>query len=139
MCSTWRWKGSTRSRQELQSAFALSLHQKFCRPPRRHVSSPAERRPQFQPRLLANSRGDVVGDKTFGEGSVQKLIEVPDGSALILSIAKYYTSNGKVIQDTGITPNILVASTDDAVVLSEDDDNSYHEEPQKTQPKEDDQ
>jgi carboxyl-terminal processing protease len=88
--------------------------------------------------MLDNSRGDVVGDKTFGEGSVQKLIEVPDGSALILSVAKYYTSSGKVIQDTGVTPNIPVASNDDIVAVSEDDDNST-EEPQKTQPKEDEQ
>jgi carboxyl-terminal processing protease len=84
-------------------------------------------------------RGDVVGDKTFGEGSVQKLIEVPDGSALILSVAKYYTSNGKVIQDTGITPNIAVASNDDIVAVSDDDDSSPNDEPQKTQPKEDEQ
>ncbi len=89
--------------------------------------------------ILANTRGDVVGDKTFGEGSVQKLIEVPDGSALILSIAKYYTPSGKAIQDTGITPNILVAATDDAVVLPEEDDNTPNEEPQKVQPKEDEQ
>jgi carboxyl-terminal processing protease len=89
--------------------------------------------------ILDNTRGDVVGDKTFGEGSVQKLIEVPDGSALILSIAKYYTSNGKVIQDTGITPNVLVASNDDIVAVSEDDDSSPNDEPQKTQPKEDEQ
>ena len=86
-----------------------------------------------------NVRGDVLGDKTFGEGSVQKLIEVPDGSALILSIAKYYTSNGKVIQDTGITPSILVAATDDVVAITDDDDNSTTEEPQKAQPKEDEQ
>jgi carboxyl-terminal processing protease len=87
-----------------------------------------------------NSRGDVLGDKTFGEGSVQKLIEVPDGSALILSVAKYYTANGKVIQDTGITPNVLVASTDDLAAVSDnDDDSSSTEEPQKTQPKEDEQ
>ena len=87
-----------------------------------------------------NSRGDVLGDKTFGEGSVQKLIEVPDGSALILSVAKYYTPNGKVIQDTGITPNILVASTDDIVTISDDDDNTTSpEEPQKPQQKEDEQ
>jgi carboxyl-terminal processing protease len=86
-----------------------------------------------------NSRGDVVGDKTFGEGSVQKLIEVPDGSALILSVAKYYTSNGKVIQDTGITPNVLVAANDDIVAISDDDDSNTPDEPQKTQPKEDDQ
>ncbi len=86
-----------------------------------------------------NARGEVVGDKTFGEGSVQKLIEVPDGSALILSVAKYYTSNGKVIQDTGITPNVLAASNDDIVAISDDDDSNTPDEPQKTQPKEDDQ
>jgi carboxyl-terminal processing protease len=90
--------------------------------------------------LQDNSRGDVLGDKTFGEGSVQKLIEVPDGSALILSVAKYYTPNGKIIQDTGITPNVLVASTDDLAPAVEDDDGSSStEEPQKTQPKEDEQ
>ena len=90
--------------------------------------------------IMDNKRGDVVGDKTFGEGSIQKLIEVPDGSALILSIAKYYTPDGKVIQDTGITPNIVVASNDDTVVVSDDDDTSNTtDEPQKTQPKDDDQ
>ncbi|HZI55693.1 MAG TPA: S41 family peptidase, partial [Verrucomicrobiae bacterium] len=89
--------------------------------------------------ILDNVRGDVLGDKTFGEGSVQKLIEVPDGSALILSVAKYYTSNGKVIQDTGITPNILVASNDDIVAISDDDDSTPNDEPQKVQPKEDEQ
>ncbi|HLK54353.1 MAG TPA: S41 family peptidase [Candidatus Angelobacter sp.] len=91
--------------------------------------------------ILDNKRGDVVGDKTFGEGSVQKLIEVPDGSALILSVAKYFTSNGKVIQDTGITPNVLVASSDEAIAVSDDDDGSTTtpEEPQKVQPKEDEQ
>ncbi|MGZ7103622.1 MAG: S41 family peptidase [Candidatus Angelobacter sp.] len=84
-------------------------------------------------------RSEVLGDKTFGEGSVQKLIEVPDGSALILSVAKYYTSNGKVIQDTGITPNIPVASNDEIVAISDDDDSNPPEEPQKAQPKEDEQ
>src|ERR1041385_4384163 len=89
--------------------------------------------------ILDNTRGDVLGDKTFGEGSVQKLIEVPDGSALILSIAKYYTPNGKIIQENGITPNVLVASTDDLPVISDDDDNNSSEEPQKPQHKEDEQ
>jgi carboxyl-terminal processing protease len=90
--------------------------------------------------VLDNKRGDVVGDKTFGEGSVQKLIEVPDGSALILSIAKYYTPDGKSIQDNGITPNIQVASAADlAAALPEEDDNNAPEEPQKTAPKQDDQ
>ncbi|HKD81296.1 MAG TPA: S41 family peptidase [Candidatus Angelobacter sp.] len=87
-----------------------------------------------------NQRGEVLGDKTFGEGSIQKLIEVPDGSALILSVAKYYTPNGKVIQDTGITPNVLVASTDDIITVTDDDDNTTTEEaPKATQPKDDEQ
>jgi carboxyl-terminal processing protease len=90
--------------------------------------------------VLGNKRGDVVGDKTFGEGSVQKLIEVPDGSALILSIAKYYTPDGKSIQDNGVTPNIQVASAADlAAALPDDEDNNTPDEPQKTTPKQDDQ
>ena len=90
--------------------------------------------------VLENARGDVLGDKTFGDGSVQKLIEVPDGSALILSIAKYYTPTGKVIQENGVTPNIQVASADDLAFLPDDEDGSTStEEPQKTQPKEDEQ
>ena len=74
--------------------------------------------------ILENARGDVLGDKTFGVGSVQKVIEMPDGSALILSVAKYYTPNGKAIQDTAITPNILVADNNDDFVLPDDEDNS---------------
>jgi carboxyl-terminal processing protease len=92
--------------------------------------------------LLDNSRGEIVGDKTFGEGSVQKVLEVPDGSALILSVAKYYTPKGKVIQDTGITPNVIIASSDDAnAAIVDDDDNATPDEPQQQKPqqKEDDQ
>jgi carboxyl-terminal processing protease len=92
--------------------------------------------------LLDNSRGEVVGDKTFGEGSVQKVLEVPDGSALILSVAKYYTPKGKVIQDTGITPNVVIASSDDAAAaIVDDDDNATPDEPKQEKPpqKEDDQ
>ena len=65
--------------------------------------------------ILENARGDVVGDKTFGDGSVQKTIDLPDGGALILSVAKYYSPSGKVIQDTAVTPNVVVADVDDAV------------------------
>jgi carboxyl-terminal processing protease len=92
--------------------------------------------------ILDNSRGEVVGDKTFGEGSVQKVLEVPDGSALILSVAKYYTPKGKVIQDTGITPNVIIAASDDsaaAIVDDEDGGTPDEPQPQKPQQKEDDQ
>jgi carboxyl-terminal processing protease len=59
--------------------------------------------------ILDNKRGDVVGDRTFGEGTVQKTIEMPDGSALILSVAKYESPSGKKIQDEAVTPNVVVA------------------------------
>ena len=74
--------------------------------------------------ILENARGDVLGDKTFGVGSVQKVIEIPDGSALILSIAKYYSPTGKAIQDSAVTPNILVADNNDDFVLPDDEDNA---------------
>ena len=89
--------------------------------------------------ILDNHRGDVLGDKTFGDGSVQKLLEVPDGSALILSIAKYYTPQGKVIQETGITPNIQVASVDDTLIPDDEDNSANPEENPKPQAKEDEQ
>jgi carboxyl-terminal processing protease len=63
--------------------------------------------------VLDNKRADVVGDRTFGEGSVQKTMELPDGAALILSVAKYATPLGKKIQDEAVTPNVVVASAQD--------------------------
>jgi carboxyl-terminal processing protease len=74
--------------------------------------------------ILENARGDVVGDKTFGSGTVQKVIEMRDGSALILSIAKYYTPGGKAIQDSAITPNVLIADADDDAALPDEDENA---------------
>jgi carboxyl-terminal processing protease len=57
--------------------------------------------------ILDNKRGDVVGIRSFGVGVYQKLIPVGDGSALLLSIAKYYTPDGKAIADNGVTPNVI--------------------------------
>jgi carboxyl-terminal processing protease len=53
-------------------------------------------------------RGDVVGERTFGEGSIQKTIELPDGSALLLTVAKYQGPDGKKIQDEAVAPNVVV-------------------------------
>ncbi len=81
--------------------------------------------------IMENGRGDLVGDKTFGVGSVQKLIEIPDGSALILSVAKYYTPSGKAIQDTAITPNVMVADASQDVVLPDDDSSNATDQERK--------
>jgi carboxyl-terminal processing protease len=63
--------------------------------------------------LLDNKRAQVVGEKTFGEGTQQKTFELPDGAALILSVAKYESPSGKKLQDEGVTPDVLVASSID--------------------------
>jgi carboxyl-terminal processing protease len=71
--------------------------------------------------LLDNKRADLVGEKTFGEGAQQKTFELPDGAALILSVAKYESPSGKKLQDDGVTPGVLVASNfDEAAVADED-------------------
>lgn len=62
--------------------------------------------------IQENGRGQVAGEKTYGVGSVQKLIPLDDGSALLLSVAKYYTPGGKAIQDNGVTPSVLVADAE---------------------------
>src|SRR3989449_4405160 len=53
-------------------------------------------------------RAIVLGEKTFGKGSVQSILPLSDGSALRLTTAKYYTPSHKVIHEEGITPDIAV-------------------------------
>jgi carboxyl-terminal processing protease len=63
--------------------------------------------------IVDAKRGDVVGERTFGEGSVQKTIELPDGAALMLTVAKYESPDGKKIQDDAVTPNVMVETAAD--------------------------
>lgn len=58
-------------------------------------------------------RGDVVGERTYGEGSVQKTIDLPDGAALMLTVAKYETPEGKKIQDEAVVPTVVVGQVAD--------------------------
>jgi carboxyl-terminal processing protease len=58
-------------------------------------------------------RGDVVGERTFGEGSVQKTIELPDGAALMLTVAKYEGPDGKKIQDDAVMPTVQAGQASD--------------------------
>jgi carboxyl-terminal processing protease len=89
--------------------------------------------------ILDNARGDVLGDKTFGVGSVQKILPMQDGSALILSIAKYYSPSGKAIQDAAITPNILVADSTDDFVAPDDDADTPQQDIKKKDNQQDEQ
>src|SRR5204863_6108631 len=58
-------------------------------------------------------RAVVLGEKSFGKGSVQSILPLQDGSALRLTTAKYYTPSHKVIHEEGITPDIVVPITDE--------------------------
>lgn len=89
--------------------------------------------------ILDNARGDVLGDKTFGVGSIQKVLPMQDGSALILSVAKYYSPSGKAIQDNAITPNILVADNTDDFISPDDDTDAPQQDIKKKDPGPDEQ
>lgn len=71
-----------------------------------------------------NHRGDLVGERTFGLASEQKLITLDDGSALILTVANYYNSSGKSILDEGVVPTEVVraAALDSGDGTDDDDD-----------------
>jgi carboxyl-terminal processing protease len=63
--------------------------------------------------LQDSKRAIILGEKTFGKGSVQSILPLTDGSALRLTTAKYYTPSHKVIHEEGITPDIPVPLTEE--------------------------
>ncbi len=62
--------------------------------------------------LQGDKRASLVGERTYGDASVLRPITMDDGSAIILSVAKYYSPEGKSIQDNGVTPEELVAEAE---------------------------
>jgi carboxyl-terminal processing protease len=76
--------------------------------------------------LQDNKRATVVGSNTFGKGSVQSILPLPNGSGLKLTTARYYTPSGHAIQADGIHPDVVIdpgtrAPTEAARVLRERD------------------
>ncbi|MBI2149791.1 MAG: hypothetical protein HYU27_04200 [Acidobacteria bacterium] len=89
--------------------------------------------------ILDNHRGELVGVKTFGAGSVQRLIPLDDGYALLLSVAKYYTPSGKEIQqaepqDSGVKPTVETRQAADEVVDPNADDQLDNQPPPSPNP-----
>lgn len=62
--------------------------------------------------LQDNNRAIVVGERSFGKGSVQQVIKLGDGSGLKLTVARYYTPSGVSIQSEGIKPDIEIEDID---------------------------
>jgi carboxyl-terminal processing protease len=58
--------------------------------------------------LQDHDRAVVLGETTYGKGSVQNVIELPDGSGLKLTVARYYTPSGRCIHDSGIDPDVTL-------------------------------
>jgi carboxyl-terminal processing protease len=115
------------------------------------TSSTAKGRPHFPLAVLVNEgsasgaeivsgalkdlkRAILVGETTFGKGSVQNVLQLPDGSALRFTTAKYYTPGKQVIHGNGVTPNIAVPMTveqEHALFVSRNSDTKIGDE--KTQ------
>src|SRR5256712_6882681 len=76
----------------------------------------------FASAIVANHRGDVVGERTFGLASEQKLITMDDGAALILTVANYYNPGGKSILEEGVTPTEVVRAVSEDELDSGDED-----------------
>lgn len=67
---------------------------------------------------LGKCKAIIIGEKTFGKGSVQEIMPLENGAALRLTTSKYYTPSHKVIHEHGITPDIIVPMTDEEERLS---------------------
>jgi carboxyl-terminal processing protease len=70
--------------------------------------------------LHDNGAATLVGAKSFGKGSVQQVENLPDGSELKVTIARWYTPNGKNIDKQGITPDTIVTISDQDAAAGKD-------------------
>jgi carboxyl-terminal processing protease len=85
--------------------------------------------------LLGSKRAQLIGERTYGDAAQRKALTMDDGSAIILSVAKYYGADGKAIQDNGVTPGTLVADAEAAVTFDENGDPVPEAQPTQAGPK----
>lgn len=83
--------------------------------------------------LADNKRAEIVGERTYGDAALRKALTMDDGSAVILSVAKYFNAAGKAIQDNGVTPTVAVAEQE----ANADDDETAPATPAPATPGED--
>ncbi|MCP4049165.1 MAG: S41 family peptidase [bacterium] len=72
-----------------------------------------------------NKRGLIVGKKTFGKASVQRILNLPDGSSVLYTTAKYYTPNNTDITEKGITVDIKLTISTENITLMQKPDFEY--------------
>lgn len=71
--------------------------------------------------IADNGRGPTIGERTFGTASEQRIFPLEDGAALILTIANYFTPNGKNIPDDGVVPSVEVKQTPEEIADAGDE------------------
>jgi len=81
--------------------------------------------------LQDNKRAQLVGERTYGDAALRKPITMDDGGAIILSVAKYYSPDGKAIQDAQVIPANQVADAEAQVEVDENGE-PLTDEPDKT-------
>ena len=80
----------------------------------------------FAGALKDHKRAIILGENSYGKGSVQSIIPLRNGGGMRLTISKYYLPSGKSISEVGVTPDILVEETDEDFKINSDKDNQLN-------------
>ena len=73
--------------------------------------------------LKDHKRAIILGENTYGKGSVQSIIPLKNGGGMRLTVSKYYLPSGKSISDVGVTPDIFVEEDTKDFKINTDTDN----------------
>ena len=73
-----------------------------------------------------HKRAIILGENTYGKGSVQSIIPLKNGGGMRLTISKYYLPSGKSISEVGVTPDILVEEKGDGFKINSETDNQLN-------------
>ena len=80
----------------------------------------------FAGALKDHKRAIILGENSYGKGSVQSIIPLRNGGGMRLTISKYYLPSGKSISEVGVTPDILVEETENDFQINSDKDNQLN-------------
>ena len=73
-----------------------------------------------------HKRAIIIGENSYGKGSVQSIIPLQNGGGMRLTISKYYLPSGKSISEVGVTPDILVEEIGDDFQINSEKDNQLN-------------
>jgi len=76
--------------------------------------------------LKEHKRAILIGENSYGKGSVQSIIPLKNNGAIRLTISKYYLPSGKSISEVGITPDIEIEESSNAFIINSETDNQLN-------------